>query len=107
MGVVRPGEFRATPVYRASRKPGLTRLMLVAGDGVVQDIMVRDFSSKGFSAAARGAPPAANEVVTVLLPDDRALWGIVRWVKGNVFGVEFDVNTPPEAPMKSATPAKR
>ncbi|MDE2405260.1 MAG: histidine kinase [Sphingomonadales bacterium] len=80
--------------------------MLVAADGVVQDIMVRDFSSKGFSAATRGTAPHRDEVVTVLLPDNRALWGIVRWVKGNVFGVEFDVNTPPEPPMKSAPPAR-
>ncbi|MBU6268816.1 MAG: PilZ domain-containing protein [Sphingomonadales bacterium] len=81
--------------------------MLVAADGVVQDIMVRDFSDKGVSAATRGPAPALNEVVTILLPDNRALWGIVRWVEGNLFGVEFDVNTPPQEPMKTATPAKR
>ena len=95
MGLVNPAAFKPTPIFRESRRRGLTRLSIVTATGDYQDIMVRDFSSRGFSAAAHGRAPVADEIVTVLLPDGRALWGIVRWVDRNVFGVEFDVNTPP------------
>jgi hypothetical protein len=96
MGLVDPGGFRATPIFRESRRRALSRLKIViAGEGS-QEVMVRDFSSRGFSAAARHHPPQVDQVVTALLPDGRALWGIVRWVERNVFGVEFDVNSPPD-----------
>jgi hypothetical protein len=65
--------------------------------------MIRDFSARGFSAAARAHPPQVDQIVTALLPDGRALWGIVRWVERNVFGVEFDVNAPPEDFAPDAT----
>ena len=96
MGLVDPGGFKATPIFRESRRRALSRLkIVVAGEGS-QDVMIRDFSARGFSAAARTHPPQVDQVVTALLPDGRALWGIVRWVDRNLFGVEFDVNAPPE-----------
>ena len=96
MGLVDPGGFRATPIFRESRRRALSRLkIVVAGEGS-QDVLIRDFSARGFSAAARTHPPHVDQVVTALLPDGRALWGIVRWVDRNVFGVEFDVNAPPQ-----------
>ena len=107
MGLANPAAFKPTPVFRESRKRGLTRLTIVTGSGDRQDIMVRDFSSRGFSAAAHGTAPAADEIVTVLLPDGRALWGIVRWVERNVFGVEFDVNTAPAEPTGGSSVAVR
>ena len=55
--------------------------------------MVQDISSSGLRATARSAPPNLDEVVTVQLPDSNALWGLVRWVEGNQFGVEFDVSS--------------
>jgi len=100
MPLADPGAFKPTPVFRESRKRALTRLTLVRSGGAVHEIMVRDFSSRGFSAAVQGDSPAANEVVTVLMPDDRAVWGLVRWVEDNLFGVEFDLNTPQPATSK-------
>ena len=95
MGMANPGSFKPTPTFREKRRRGLTRLTLVHASGERREVLVRDFSSRGFSAAAQGPAPAPDEVVTTLLPDGRALWGIVRWVERNVFGVEFDVNAPP------------
>ena len=54
------------------------------------DVIVRDISSRGLSAAAKGPPPALDEVVQARLEDGRELWGLVRWREGNLFGVEFD-----------------
>lgn len=95
MALADPRAFKPTPVYRESRQRGLTRLSLSIGTAPRQDIMVRDYSSRGFSAAAHGIPPACDELVTVHLPDGCTLWGIVRWVERNVFGVEFDGNIAP------------
>ena len=96
MGLVDASGFRPTPIFRESRRRALTRLKIViAGEGS-QEVLIRDFSARGFSAAARAHPPQVDQIVTALLPDGRALWGIVRWVERNVFGVEFDVNAPPE-----------
>lgn len=89
------GRFKATPIFRESRRRGLSRLTIVIAGGSPQEILVRDFSSRGFSAAAQGEPPPADAIVTALMPDGRALWGIVRWRERNLFGVEFDVNSPP------------
>jgi len=94
MALADPRAFTPMPVFREMRRRGLTRLSLTIGNNPRQDIMVRDYSSRGFSAAAQATPPATDEVVAVHLPDGRTLWGIVRWVERNVFGVEFDVSAP-------------
>jgi hypothetical protein len=52
------------------------------------------------SAAAAGDPHACNDVVRASLRDGSELCGMVRWVDGNLFGVEFDTRacvavTPP------------
>jgi hypothetical protein len=45
------------------------------------------------SAIAQVAAPGLGEVVTVALPDGSTLWGVVRWVEGKAFGVEFDTGS--------------
>lgn len=89
------GSFRPTPNFRARRRRTLIKVQLHNSRNELQDIMVQDVSSTGLSALARNAPPNRNEVVTVRLPDDTVLWGLVRWVDGNQFGVEFDVTASP------------
>lgn len=96
MGLVDASGFRPTPIFRESRRRALSRLKIVVAGQGSQEVLIRDFSARGFSAAARAHPPQVDQIVTALLPDGRALWGIVRWVERNVFGVEFDVNAPPE-----------
>jgi len=68
----------------------MARIRLVNGQGEDLDVIVRDISGQGMAAAARGAPPALDEVVSVLLPSGGQVWGLVRWVDRNLFGVEFE-----------------
>lgn len=82
--------FKPTPVPRERRRSRLARFTLYDAVGEPIDVIVRDISSRGLSAAAAGTPPAENEVVRARLEDGRELWGLVRWIDGNLFGVEFD-----------------
>lgn len=93
MSVVDKNAFRPTPVFRESRNRRLTRVTLIDAADQMQDIMVRDLSSRGLAATAARVPPGEGEIVSIRLPDDRVLWGIVRWVAGAQFGVEFDVSS--------------
>lgn len=90
--------FKPTPIPRERRRSKCTRFALTDARGVEVEVMVRDISSRGLSAAALGAPPALNEVVRARLRDGSEVWGLVRWSEGNLFGVEFDTRsdiTPP------------
>ena len=82
--------FKPTPIPRERRRSQVARFTLFAANGEAIDVVVRDISSRGLSAAAAGNPPAENEVVRAQLEDGRELWGLVRWTDGNLFGVEFD-----------------
>lgn len=87
------GVFRPTPVFREARRQRLARVTLRDGHAREVQAMVRDVSSRGFSALAQGHVPDPDEVVSVCLPDGTELWGVVRWVDGNRFGVEFDTSS--------------
>ena len=86
--------FRETPNFRARRKRALVRVQLFNANNVLQDVMVVNISSTGIRATARVSAPEKDEVISVHLPDGTELWGIVRWVEGRDFGVEFDVSSP-------------
>ena len=93
MGLVHPpAHFRPTPRFRTPRRRILARIRLVNSCGEEIDAIVRDISCQGMAAAARGAPPALDEVVSVLLPSGGQVWGMVRWVDRNLFGVEFEAS---------------
>lgn len=82
--------FKPTPILRERRRSKFARFALTNAQGEAIEVMVRDISSKGLSAAAVGTAPNVNEVVKAHLEDGRELWGLVRWAEGNLFGVEFD-----------------
>lgn len=82
--------FVPTPVFRTRRKRVVVRVRVEGAAGDTQDAMVRDISPAGMSAVARAAPLAADDVVSIALPDGGTVWGIVRWTEGKAFGVEFD-----------------
>lgn len=82
--------FKPTPILRERRRNQCARFTLHDASGTAIDVIVRDISSRGLSAAAAGNPPVVNEVVRAQLEDGRELWGLVRWTDGNLFGVEFD-----------------
>lgn len=86
--------FKPTPIPRARRRGQLTHFTLTDAEGRPIEVMVRDISAHGLSAAAAGNPPALNAVVRAQLEDGRELWGLVRWAEGNLFGVEFEA--PPQ-----------
>ena len=92
MSVADKRSFQPTPNFRSKRQPKLVKLELYNAQNEKQEIMVRNISATGLSAAARSTPPGVNEVVTVKLPNQADLWGLVRWVDGRLFGVEFDVS---------------
>ncbi len=82
--------FKPTPIPRERRRRQLTRYVLTDSRGQPVEVMIRNISSHGFSAAAVGTPPPINEVIRAILDDGREVWGLVRWVDGNLFGVELE-----------------
>lgn len=105
MSALPPGRFCPTPHFRPRRQRTLTRMRLIDAAGAVIDILVRDISPRGMSAAVRGAAPALNEPVQMLPPpgsgESAPVWGLVRWVEGNLIGVEFE---PPGPAAYEAAP---
>ncbi|MCB2060167.1 MAG: PilZ domain-containing protein [Novosphingobium sp.] len=95
MRSVDKSSFRPTPNLRARRRRTLVKVELHNSRNELQDIMVQDVSFTGLRATARNTPPQPDEMVTVRMPDSQVLWGLVRWVDGNQFGVEFDVSSSP------------
>ena len=89
MSVVPKEAFRPTPNFRERRRRGMVLVKMIDSAGLEHLIMVRDVSVKGLSAAAQGTPPVPDEIVCIHLPDGREAWGLVRWVRRNLFGVEF------------------
>ena len=43
-------------------------------------------------AAAQGTPPEPAEIVCIHLPDGREAWGLVRWVRRTLLGVEVGLS---------------
>ncbi|PEQ11872.1 histidine kinase [Novosphingobium sp. PC22D] len=84
--------FIPTPVFREKRRAQLARVALRDARGEPMEVLVRDVSKRGLSATANGPAPEAGDPVAIHLPDGRELWGLVRWVEGRSFGVEFDTS---------------
>ena len=87
----------AEQVTRAVRQPRIIRARLVHRDGEVQDIVVRNISETGLGASARGPAPVRGERVTVCLPGDQEVAGLVRWYSGHTFGMVLDAPLDTEA----------
>lgn len=90
MTLVDKSLFKATPNFRARRLRVMVRVRIEGTCGSTQDAMVQNISPTGVSAVARQAPPAVDDVVSMMLPDCTRLWGVVRWTRGKHFGAEFD-----------------
>ena len=75
---------------RNARESRLIRALLSGQSGISQDIFVRNLSRYGIGARASKIAPAKGERVSVLLPGQLAVSGIVRWRSGQHFGVELD-----------------
>ncbi|MCH7627959.1 MULTISPECIES: PilZ domain-containing protein [Novosphingobium] len=75
---------------RAVRSARIIRAMLALPDGEQRDVIVRNLSTCGLGATCRSLAPMKGEHVTIHLPGEVAAHGVVRWVKGQAFGVALD-----------------
>jgi hypothetical protein len=83
--------FTPTPILRERRRKRCAHVTLTDSAGNPIEVIVRNVSSRGLSAATSGIPPACDDVIRARMDNGRELWGRVRWVKSNLFGVEFDI----------------
>ena len=61
-----------------------------------QDIIIRNISAHGLGARSKGAIPHPNDAVRIEMEAYGSVEGVVRWVKGNLFGVELTSALNPE-----------
>jgi len=78
-----------TPL-REDRRSRLVSGRLRLASGTVIPIVVRNLSERGLGVTCKGGPPARGETVLVTLPGTPELEGVVRWSRGNAFGVELN-----------------
>ena len=75
---------------RVARESRLIRAVMTGRNGMPQDIFVRNLSRFGIGARTAKFAPARDEAVTIFLPGQIAVSGIVRWRSGKHFGVQLD-----------------
>lgn len=85
--------FRPTPTLRSARRKALVHVRLIDASGQSHDAIVQNLAASGVNVAVRGAAPAVSEVVQLILPSNEGLWGVVRWVEGNLAGIELDTSS--------------
>ena len=77
-------------VVRSARQPRIIRARLLHRDGEEEDVVVRNVTPTGLGASARGPAPVRGERVTVVLPGNQQVTGVVRWFSGRTFGIQLD-----------------
>lgn len=75
---------------RNARESRLIRALLTGQNGMPQDIFVRNLSRSGVGARASKIAPAKGEKVSILLPGQLVVSGVVCWRSGQHFGVQLD-----------------
>jgi len=75
---------------REVRHPRIVRAVVKSRNGSEQDVVIRNVSQRGLGITCKGAAPVKGERVTVVLPGDLPLSGVVRWFSGHAFGMELD-----------------
>ncbi|MGE0776266.1 MAG: hypothetical protein AB7G25_09020 [Sphingomonadaceae bacterium] len=58
---------------------------------ISQDIVIRNHSAHGLGARARDCPPGLGETVTVTIGPITERHAIVQWVRGDRFGLRFNL----------------
>lgn len=82
--------FQPTPILRSRRRRTLLRVQLQDSADRPLPVMMQNVSARGMRGICREGAVAKDEIVRLNLPDGTFLWGVVRWVEGRSFGVEFD-----------------
>jgi len=83
----------STEIAAAAREPRTRTYIgaMIFGDRIPdQRIVVRNISSWGIGADTRGHLPEVGEQVMLIFPNAIDAGGMVRWVSGRSFGVQFD-----------------
>lgn len=75
---------------REERIRQLVRAEMIDECGVSQPVVIRNTSQRGLGITAREFAPVCGETVTLRIPGNGDLPGVVRWVHGQTFGVELD-----------------
>jgi hypothetical protein len=84
--------FQPTPILRSRRRRTLQRVQLQDSADRPLPVMMQNVSARGMRGICREGAVAKDEIVRLNLPDGTFLWGVVRWVEGRSFGVEFDTS---------------
>lgn len=61
-----------------------------------QEIIIRNISVHGIGARSKGAMPQQDETVRIEMEVYGTVEGVVRWIKGNLFGVQLTSELNPE-----------
>jgi hypothetical protein len=75
---------------REDRTRRLVRAEMADERGVTQDVVIRNLSSRGIGVSAREFAPVRDERVTLTLPGNEVVSGVVRWVNELTFGIELE-----------------
>lgn len=74
---------------REGRRPVIAMAKMQGANMILQDIVVRNFTTDGLGARARGNPPGLHETVVVQIGPISEKLATVRWVNGDRFGLRF------------------
>ena len=88
MSYINPDKFSGV-THRHERNARLLRATLRKADGTIVPVMVRNLSERGLGLTCKDMPPLQGEVVTIALPGSSEMQGLVRWVRGDSFGMEL------------------
>lgn len=78
------------PLQRSPRQRRLMRARMVSAGGTARDITIRNLSLMGLGGNFSSMPPEVGEQVTVYFAREVTVTGVLRWVEGKAFGMQFD-----------------
>ena len=110
MTIVDKSLFRPTPVLRPRRRKLVAPVVLTLADGATCSVVVENVSASGIQASCAQGAPHVGAQVQIALPGLADVWGVVRWARGQRFGIEVDTRgaarsdapdpAPPQGPRR-------
>ena len=84
------GHFEPAMTLRGDRCGKLIKGHLVAAEGAVVDVMIRNLSAHGMGGYVRGQAPREGTTVQIVIEKVGTFTGTVRWRRGHTFGFQCD-----------------
>lgn len=84
------GHFEPVMTLRVDRRGKLIKGHLIAAEGSVTEVMIRNLSAHGIGGYVRGRVPREGTQVQIAMDRIGTFTGTVRWCRGHAFGVECD-----------------